>query len=115
MNAIAGAARLHLMKPQPHRAVTLTEQKWPRLPSAGMYGDFLAVRALALACTDQTEAAHEVAQQALNATHQIEGRVMALFARAVADVKNGGDRPELVTGAVEATRTTGNLDAFVLA
>jgi LuxR family maltose regulon positive regulatory protein len=111
-------ARLHLAQGAHERAVQVLEQLDPRSTSPGMEGDFLATHGFALACCGRTADAEELLRASEAVTTHLEARVLRVFARAVArsfDDPGATVDGEALTGALLATRDTGNYDAFVCA
>jgi DNA-binding NarL/FixJ family response regulator len=84
-----------------------------------MQGDFLAVRALAYACTDHGARALELVSASEECTDHIDARVVRAFARAVVALTsnsvNAAEATEAVEAALSETHATENYDAFILA
>jgi len=83
-----------------------------------MEGDFLATHGFALACCGRTADAEELLRASEAVTTHLEARVLRVFARAVArsfDDPGATVDGEALTGALLATRDTGNYDASVCA
>jgi DNA-binding NarL/FixJ family response regulator len=84
-----------------------------------MQGDFLAIRALAYACTGDQAQALELVVASEECTDHIDARVIRAFARAVVTLTSGSVDASVAGEAVEAalreTHTTENYDAFILA
>jgi DNA-binding NarL/FixJ family response regulator len=84
-----------------------------------MQGDFLAMRALAYACTGDETRALELVAASEECTDHIDARVVRAFARAVVtlttDSVDASGAAEVVETALRETQTTENYDAFILA
>ena len=116
MSARAVRARLCLAQGAHRDAVAVTEPGWDRISTRGMYGEYLACRALALACAGECEASLETAATAQRATQAIEVRGFVPWVRAVVAVAQGSaDANHCVRLAFEALDVTGNVDALVSA
>jgi DNA-binding CsgD family transcriptional regulator len=98
------------------RALAVTEGHWPELPTRGMYGEFLASRALALACAGRSTEALRGVVEAQSTTSSVEARTLSAFASAIVALKNGQKSGRGLTfEAFYAVEKTGNYDAFVCA
>jgi DNA-binding NarL/FixJ family response regulator len=84
-----------------------------------MQGDFLAVRALAYACSGEGLRAQELVAASEECTDHIDARVVRSFARAVvaltSDSVNASEAIKAVEAALSETHATENYDAFILA
>jgi DNA-binding NarL/FixJ family response regulator len=119
LNASVLLARTHLAQGAPERALEATTLELDRLPGPTMQGDFLAVRALAYACTGDEPRALEFVAASEELTDHIDARVVRGFARAVvalkADSVDATVTEEAVEAALSETHATENYDAFILA
>jgi ATP/maltotriose-dependent transcriptional regulator MalT len=116
VNSIAMFARILLAQGRADRAVSVTDSAWERRPSSGMFGDFLAVRALALACQGTYKEAARYIEASEAVTNHSDGRVIRAFARAVSAIERGDKNSEThVAFAFEEVTSTENFDAFVCA
>jgi LuxR family transcriptional regulator, maltose regulon positive regulatory protein len=116
VSSVALMARVFLSRGEKDRARQTLSVDWERKASAGMEGDYLAVKALTLACCDESEEALRHVRESESVTNQIDGRVLRLFVLAVLANRNGADdADQLLTRAVHEASSTGNFDAFVSA
>lgn len=119
LNASVLLARTHLAQGAPERALEATTLEIDRPPGPTMQGDFLAMRALAYACTGDQARALELVVASEECTDHIDARVVRAFARAVVTLTTDSVDANVVDEAVEAalreTHTTENYDAFILA
>jgi DNA-binding NarL/FixJ family response regulator len=119
LNASVLLARTHLAQGAPERALEATTLELDRLPGPTMQGDFLAVRALAYACTGNEPRVLELVAASEEFTDHIDARVVRAFARAVVALMTDSVDATGATKAVEAalseTHATENYDAFILA
>jgi LuxR family maltose regulon positive regulatory protein len=119
INAAILLARTYLAQGAPLRALEATDLRLERPPGPALQGDFLAIRALAYACTGDMARARKLALASERCSDQIEARVVRAFARAIpeADGRVTGGRPDIqaTTFALRETSETENFDAFVLA
>jgi DNA-binding NarL/FixJ family response regulator len=91
------AARLALTLGEAERAEALTRETPERIEPKGAYGEYLAHRALSLACTGRWEAAVDAAEQARAATITLEARTLASLSDAVVELStNEGSRQAAV-------------------
>jgi DNA-binding CsgD family transcriptional regulator len=77
-------------------------------------GEFLASRALALACAHRGDYARAEADRALRMTSGIEARALAASAKAVASLADDAEEPAAMI-AWDVAQTTGSLDTLVVA
>ena len=87
-----------------------------RQPGSGMRAEYLACKALALACIGSSAAALELVQEAERLSRQTETVVLAACARAVVALSSGSaTADDSVEDVVRAVANTGNVDSFVTA
>ena len=116
INSAVIRARIELAQSRVDRALDELEDRWVRRPNPGMRGDFLATRALALACAGDYEESARCAELSEFVSHHIDSRVTRGFARAIcADQTDESTRRGAMADAVETSSTTGNVDGFVCA
>jgi LuxR family maltose regulon positive regulatory protein len=119
LNASVLIARTHLAQGAPQRALEATTLEFDRPAGPTMQGDFLAVRALAYACTGHGARALELVSASEECTDHIDARVVRAFARAVVALTSDSVSATEAAGAVDAalseTHATENYDAFILA
>jgi ATP/maltotriose-dependent transcriptional regulator MalT len=116
MNLAVIRARIELAQGRPVYALEQLQERWSRKPSPGMYADFLAIRALALACTDDPKEADRYIQLAEGASIHVDGRVTRAFAKAIVGTRlTRSDARESVLTAIQTTNEAGTLDGFVCA
>jgi DNA-binding NarL/FixJ family response regulator len=116
MNLAVIRARIELAQGRPVYALEQLQERWSRRPSPGMYADFLAIRALALACTDDPQEADRYIHLAEGASIHVDGRVTRAFAKAIVGTRlSRSDARESVLTAVRTTNEAGTLDGFVCA
>jgi ATP/maltotriose-dependent transcriptional regulator MalT len=116
MSSVLLTARVFLSRGEQDRAKQALLVDWDRKASTGMEGEYLATKALALACCGDTQDAlqHVDASEAI--TDQIDGRVLRSFVRAIiAHRKGAADADVLLERSIREACSTGNLDAFVSA
>jgi DNA-binding CsgD family transcriptional regulator/tetratricopeptide (TPR) repeat protein len=114
VNSVTILARILLAQNKAEQALRITDVTWPRQPSLGNYGDFLAVRALAFACTGAEAETREFIDASAAVTAHSDGRVVRAFARAVSALKQQhGDAHASALFALEEASETENFDAFV--
>jgi len=81
-----------------------------------MLGDFLATRALALACAGRADESLRLVERAEASSKQTDGQAKAAFARAIVSItKSAPETTDLVGEAVARSTTQSNFDAFVCA
>jgi ATP/maltotriose-dependent transcriptional regulator MalT len=116
MNLAVIRARIELAQGRPTHALEQLEDRWSRRPSPGMYGDFLAIRALALACTDDPHEADHYIHMSQAASNHVDSRVTRSFAKAIGAIRlSQPDARESLLVAVKTTTTAGTVDGFVCA
>jgi LuxR family maltose regulon positive regulatory protein len=116
VNSVTILARILLAKDRAAEALEVTDVAWHRQPSSGMYGDFLAVRALAFACTGAYDDAEEMIRNSAAVTTHSDGRVIRAFANAVIALERGDPESRACAlFAFEEVTATENFDAFVCA
>jgi ATP/maltotriose-dependent transcriptional regulator MalT len=123
LNARAIHARLLLAQGKPTEALSVIPlTAWSHRPTRGMGGDYLATRALALACSDRHQEARRCAQEARDMSRDAEARVMAALALAITALKEQGESEppddaaqEKIRVALKEMESTGNRDSVVCA
>jgi DNA-binding NarL/FixJ family response regulator len=81
-----------------------------------MEGEYLAIKALALACCDKPEEARQYVRESEALTNQIDGRVLRLYVPAILAQREGADDADrLLEQAMHGSYSTGNFDALVSA
>jgi ATP/maltotriose-dependent transcriptional regulator MalT len=116
MHSVLLTARVFLSRSEMKRAKQALSVDWDRKASKGMEGEYLATKALVLACcADHREARHALAaSEAI--TNQIDGRVLRYFVRAIIAHREGADDANhLLEESTREANSSGNLDAFVSA
>ena len=119
LNASVLIARTHLAQGAPQRALEATTLDFDRPPGPTMQGDFLAVRALAYACSGEGLRAQELVAASEECTGHIDARVVRAFASAVValtteSVDLGEARKAVEKAALSEAHATENYDAFIL-
>ena len=116
MSSVLLTARVFLSRGESERAERALFVDWDRKASSGMEGEYLATRALALACCGDCDGAIEHVSASEAVTNQIDGRVLRSFVRAIVDQRQRpNDAGFLLAHAISEASSTGNLDAFVSA
>ena len=118
LNASVLIARTHLAQGAPQRALEATTLEFDRPPGPTMQGDFLAVRALAYACSGEGLRAQELVAASEECTDHIDARVVRAFASAVVALTTEsvdvGEARKAVEAALSEAHATENYDAFIL-
>jgi LuxR family maltose regulon positive regulatory protein len=118
LNASVLIARTHLAQGAPQRALEATTLEFDRPPGPTMQGDFLAVRALAYACSGEGLRAQELVAASEECTDHIDARVVRAFASAVVALTTEsvdvGEARKAVEAALSEAYATENYDAFIL-
>jgi LuxR family maltose regulon positive regulatory protein len=112
------AARIHLCRGSPMRALQTLESLETRFTSPGMEGENFATQGFALACAGRIAEAGRLLAASEDVTSHLEARVLRGFAKAVASYferDDGAIALDLLTAALREAQETGNLDAFVYA
>jgi DNA-binding CsgD family transcriptional regulator len=116
MNSLAISARIHLAQNSAQQALEIASVTWPRFPSPGMLGDFLATRCLAEAVAGDIKTAETTLAEAERISVHSEGRALTLFAKAIAGQRrNDPNAPALMDSALAESAKSGNYDAFACA
>ena len=116
MSSVALTARIFLARGEHERALKLVLTDWERRASSGMEGDYLATKALVLACCHKPQEAMTLVQASNRVSDQIDGRVLRKLVEAVVAHQQRDHKTEtLVASAIREARLTGNLDALVCA
>lgn len=115
VNAATARAKLLLSQGRFADAASVTDREWQRLPSRSLYGEFLAIRALALASLGESDDAARFASEAERTTRSIEARTPVRFTRLVADeVRGRSISRRRVEEAFKAAVFSGHADGVVL-
>jgi LuxR family maltose regulon positive regulatory protein len=116
MNSSALRARLFLYQGAPEQAVATLTREWESLPERSMHAEYLAMRALSLACHREPEGAIVQANEASALSSGIEAGVLNECARAIAALQmNPEASEEAVSRSFQVAVRTGNLDGLLLA
>ncbi len=115
MNSAVIRARIELAQGRVDRALAELEERWLREPNPGMHADFLATRALALACAGDTAEARRYVGLSESISLHVDGRVTRAFARAIAEDRTDTRTIAAFLDALETTLETENIDGFVCA
>ncbi len=118
VNTVVLAARVHLARGSPDRAVQALGDREVRFTSPGMEGENLATHGLALACCGRVDEARNLLDRSDELTSHLEARVLRAFARSIAshfDDPGGRLDLDLLKNAAIETIETGNFDGFVCA
>jgi ATP/maltotriose-dependent transcriptional regulator MalT len=115
MNVRAIRGRLHLARGEIVEAIRLTEPvRDANRAAPGMAGDYLGTRAVALACASEPLMAVRAADEALSSSRQVEARVLAAAARAIAAHQKKSGSVETST-LIDEMHETGNADSVICA
>jgi DNA-binding NarL/FixJ family response regulator len=116
VSSVLLSARVFLSRGEKERAIQVLSTDWDRNASRGLEGEYLATKALALACNDESRAALTNLRASEAITDQIDGRVLRSFVRAIiAHRRSDVNADELLEHSIAEARSTGNVDAFVSA
>lgn len=116
MSSVALSARVHLARGEYERALDIMATDWDRTASSGMEGDYLATKALVLACCERLDEAEALTAESRSTSNQIDARVLRAFVEAtVAHQRQSSDAVTVLSAAIDESQATGNLDAFVSA
>jgi LuxR family transcriptional regulator, maltose regulon positive regulatory protein len=115
MNCAAVRLRLRTAEGAADVGLRETDLVWERPLSAGMYGEFLSCRALALTSVDAESEALELVSAAEVMTTMTETRVTCACIRAILALRGGPAADTRVRDAVSVVTETGNFDSFVAA
>ena len=97
-------------------ALKLTSDHWERLPTTAQVGEYLAVRALALACAENPGQASEFVSYSLRTTKRLPVVILNMFTGAIIALKQQrDDAPRLAIESFNAMRHSGMIDSFVTA
>ncbi len=98
------------------RAVRVLAEVPDRFPWEGERGEYLATRALALACAGDNASCHQLTDEARDISETIEVRTINPCVEAIVALQAGSpDAPERAALALRAALETGNVDSFVTA
>jgi ATP/maltotriose-dependent transcriptional regulator MalT len=115
MSARAACAKMLIAQGAFTEAVGATAADWSRVPGPVVLGELLGVRALALACANETSQAIVTADRAEAVTRGVEARTFAACARAVLSCRGRIVAPNAVRDAFSTAMTTQNFDGLVAA
>jgi LuxR family transcriptional regulator, maltose regulon positive regulatory protein len=104
------SARLALALGDVERAAALTRETPERKEPRGAYGEYLAIRALALACNREVDEAMSAAEEARKVTTALEARTLALLAEAIVALRIGHDYEKSIRTAWQAVVHSGHYD-----
>lgn len=97
-------------------AIAATENHWERLPIPAQVGEYLAVRALALACGGSVRRARETLARSSKATERLAVTTMNAFTEVIISINSGADDIEAsASRAIESMRYSGVADSLVIA
>ena len=112
VNGVVLAARVHLSRASPERALDVLGERDARFTSPGMEGEYLATHALALACSGKSDAARALAESSDAVSGQVDAVAIRKFAMLIAGYYEGGKiDPALLIEAFETTSSGGNFAA----
>lgn len=117
MHVQAVQARHHLSHRRFTEALDATSGTWGPLAPPGMHGEFLAIRALALACSGNRDGAVATIARVRKMTRETEPRALCLLARAILSVEveaNAKASPRVIR-VVRGVRTSGCFLSLVTA
>jgi DNA-binding NarL/FixJ family response regulator len=111
-NARVIQAKMLLAQSKVDEAVTTLEAEPIEWPNVVMKAEFLAMRALAAACSEEPERAVSAAQDSAAVSDQVEAELPARWALAIAHMRSSGESDEIHT-AFDRAQETGHLDSVV--
>ncbi len=122
LNANAIEARVLLSQGKHREAIAAVSlSAWSHQPTLAMSGDYLATRALALACAGEHESAMREAKEARRISRDAEAKVLATVATAIVNLAhNDAERArsaplKSTLKVLEEMQSTGNSDSVVCA
>jgi LuxR family maltose regulon positive regulatory protein len=116
MEVAAIRGRVFISQQRFPEAIAVTERRFARRPAPGMWGEYVATRMLALACSGNVEAAQKLEQEAELTSHAIELRVLVPMTRAVSALTSGSNEARtLALQAFTAASEVSNYDNFICA
>lgn len=115
MECAAIRARCFISMRRFDHALEATDRHWGRLPSPGMYSEYLATRALALAGAGRSDEAATLGAEAASNSKMVETKVLASCARAVALRGEPDHSLTAARGAFSKAFELGNLDNLLCA
>jgi LuxR family transcriptional regulator, maltose regulon positive regulatory protein len=113
-NAHVSRARLALAQGDVQTAIKLTDEQGPRATAPPMYGEYVAVHAIALACAGVVDAAQAAVATARSASRAVETETSAKAAEAILAIQ-AGDGSEAVIALLDHLAVTQHFDAFIAA
>jgi ATP/maltotriose-dependent transcriptional regulator MalT len=116
MNAATLRARLLLYQGRATEAVAHLREHWDVLPEKSLHAEYLSIRALALACTGDVNAAAVESNAITGMTRGIEAKVLNLTVRALIAAQTSAPTVDNDAGAaLQAALQTGNYDSLLFA
>jgi LuxR family transcriptional regulator, maltose regulon positive regulatory protein len=116
MNAASVEARLLLALGSYDHAFDAASRSWERIPSKTMYGEYIACRALVLACAGRFDEALDAASEADRVSVQLDARALTSWTRALVAVRTeDAEIPAALLRSVDLLERTGHADSFVTA
>jgi LuxR family maltose regulon positive regulatory protein len=115
MSASAARAKLLIANGAFADAVDATAEEWPHIPGPVVFGEFLGVRALALACAGAKDEAAAMAARAEGETRGVEARTLAACTRAILACQGNRAADAAVEAAFATSALTQNFDSLVTA
>ena len=107
------AARLALARGDSGRAEALTRETPERVEPRGAYGEYLAYRAISLACAKQWEAALGAAADAREATITLEAQTLASLCEAIVQLGTASESEPATAAAWNVVVAGGHYDLLV--
>jgi DNA-binding CsgD family transcriptional regulator len=109
-------SRLDVAQGLSDRVAMLPKKRAETFPSPGEYGEYLGIRALAFAASEETQAAIRALEAAKQASQVNEVRVLAACAGAILAIRNSeAEQPTIARTAFELACKTGHVDPVVYA
>jgi DNA-binding CsgD family transcriptional regulator len=114
VNASAALARLHIAQGDCSKAAAATAA-YDSSKASILYGEYLGVRAVALAALGESQRARDAIAAVPDAASHAEARAFAELARVILACNEGGDEVAITRDAIARIKALGQLDAFVTA
>ncbi len=109
-------SRLAIVQGLTVEAADILRRSPRRFPFEGERGEYLAMRALALACAGDAKGALRLADEAESVSSTVEVRILVPCTRAIASIAQGRpEAEELASSALQECRKIGAIDCFVVA
>jgi LuxR family maltose regulon positive regulatory protein len=115
VNVEAVRARIFLLKGALRRAITATSSETPTSNTPGLYGEYLGIRAIALAASGDVVEARTTVDAIDDLTSQAEARSLAALAAVIALLVEGKDGDVATRTAIDLVSSLGQLDSLVTA